>query len=128
MERNYIMPREIVFGNQSMLVGIDANYVIRDIYYPHVGMENHLNGHKNRMGIWIDGIFSWFDNPKWVKEIKYEPETLVGASVLENKEVGLRIIIADAVHHQKNVFLRQLSIENLYDKERTVRLYFSNDL
>jgi oligosaccharide amylase len=128
MERNYIMPREIVFGNQSMLVGIDANYLIRDIYYPHIGMENHLNGHKNRMGIWIDGIFSWFDNPNWVKEIKYEPETLVGASIIKNRELSLRIIISDAVHHQKNVFLRQLSIENLYDKERTVRLYFSNDL
>ncbi|MCK5345241.1 MAG: glycoside hydrolase family 15 protein, partial [Candidatus Heimdallarchaeota archaeon] len=122
------MPREIVFGNHSLLVGIDSEYLIRDIYYPHVGMENHLNGHRNRMGIWIDGNFSWLDSPKWTKDIKYEPETLVGASIAENHEVGLRIIVSDGVHHPKNVFLRQLSIENMRDTERTVRLYFSNDL
>jgi GH15 family glucan-1,4-alpha-glucosidase len=38
------MPRDIPVGNGRLLVCFDQNYCIRDLYFPHVGQENHVNG------------------------------------------------------------------------------------
>ena len=40
------MPRSIVYGTRKLLVCLDKDYNIRDIYYPHIGMEN-LGGKNN---------------------------------------------------------------------------------
>ena len=31
------VPRSLVVGNGNVLVGFDANYSVRDIYFPRVG-------------------------------------------------------------------------------------------
>src|SRR3989338_3617270 len=74
-EENY-MPRDIPVGNGSMLVTFDREYQIRDIYYPYVGKENHTIGHPSRMGVWVDGQFSWMGG-EWQKTLKYKEDTLV---------------------------------------------------
>jgi len=33
-------PSAIVYSNRHLLVSLDKDYNIRDIYYPHIGMEN----------------------------------------------------------------------------------------
>ena len=52
------MPRDIPVGNGNLLICFDKNYFIRDIYYPHVGQENHVGGSFFRFGIWVNGEFS----------------------------------------------------------------------
>jgi len=122
------MPRSIVFGNQSLLVCVDKHYNIRDIYYPHVGMENHVNGHECRIGVWVDNKYSWIESDDWKKKIKYFDDTLVGNSIFENKKLSTRIIINDLVYHKKNIFIRQLQIENISKTKREYRIFFSHDL
>ena len=46
------MPRDIPVGNGSLLVVFDADYTIRDLYYPRVGKENHALGNPCRFGVW----------------------------------------------------------------------------
>jgi len=53
------LPREIVLGNGNVLINFDRDLNLRDLYYPFVGMENHLAGHKNATGVWSGGKFSW---------------------------------------------------------------------
>jgi len=62
----------LVFGNGRFLVCEDENGVIRDIYYPHVGIENH--GNSIRAGICdLDcGLCSWFDT--WDVEQRYKSD------------------------------------------------------
>ncbi|MEM7682724.1 MAG: glycoside hydrolase family 15 protein [Planctomycetota bacterium] len=48
------MPRDIPVGNGQMLVCFDGHYRIRDLYYPHVGQENHLGGGPCRFGVFAD--------------------------------------------------------------------------
>lgn len=122
------MPRSIVFGNRQLLVCLDKEYNIRDIYYPHVGMENHLNGHHCRIGIWVDGLFSWLESDEWIKDIKYEEDTLVGHSYFENKRLSVKLEIVDCVHKNQTIFLRKLEITNLSDNERQFRVFFTQDL
>lgn len=47
------MPRDIPVGNGSLLIAFDADYTIRDLYYPHVGKENHAMGNPSRFGVQI---------------------------------------------------------------------------
>ena len=56
------MPRDLPLGNGSLLVAFDQSYQIRDLYWPHVGQENHALGHPFRTGVWADGQFRWFDD------------------------------------------------------------------
>jgi GH15 family glucan-1,4-alpha-glucosidase len=39
------MPRDLPLSNGSLLVAFDLEYRIRDVYSPHVGMENHAADH-----------------------------------------------------------------------------------
>jgi GH15 family glucan-1,4-alpha-glucosidase len=54
------MPRDIPVGNGNLLVCFDQEYRIRDLYFPHVGQENHLSGQFCRFGVWAGGRFSWW--------------------------------------------------------------------
>ena len=35
------MPRDLAISNGRLLVMFDRQYRIRDLYFPHVGKENH---------------------------------------------------------------------------------------
>src|SRR2546429_8053127 len=58
------MPRALPLSNGKLLVAFGRDYLIRDIYYPHVGKENHATGHPFRFGVWTAGGFSWM-GPDW---------------------------------------------------------------
>ena len=62
------MPRELCFGNGDLMIALDADLSIRDLYFPYVGMENHVGGHRCRLGAWVDGAFSWVDGD-WKRSI-----------------------------------------------------------
>ena len=53
------MPRDIPVGNGRLLVCFDKNYQIRDLYFPHVGQENHVSGNAFRLGVLAGNRFSW---------------------------------------------------------------------
>ena len=48
------MPRDIPVGNGRLLVTFDHQYQIRDIYFPHVGQENHAGAGPCRFGVYTD--------------------------------------------------------------------------
>jgi oligosaccharide amylase len=120
--------RDIPVGNGSLLVTFDDKYQIRDIYYPHVGQENHTEGFPFRFGVWADGEFSWvFDDNDWERELKYLPETLVTDVRLVNEKMGVEIVCNDTVLSHENVFLRKVRVKNLSDKRREFRIFSHHD-
>ena len=118
------MTRYFVLGNGNSLVCLDDKGRVRDFYYPYVGQENHVNGQKHRVGIWVDGHFSWFDSDQWERILAYKEEQLVTDIVGINKHLGIRLHFNDAMCFNKNIFLRKLTVENLTDKRRDVRVFF----
>jgi glucoamylase len=78
------MARDIPIGNGRLLVNFDRQYHIRDICFPHVGKENHTDGHRFGMGVWADGRFSWVHDT-WEIAQEYDSETLATHVVLENR-------------------------------------------
>jgi GH15 family glucan-1,4-alpha-glucosidase len=121
------MPRDIPVGNGSLLVNFDSTYQLRDLYWPHVGLENHTAGHPFRFGVWVDGQFSWVSQDDWQRHLEYEPATLVTNITLVNNKLGVRLLMKDVVDFHENLYLRQITVHNDRDQEREVRLFFSHD-
>jgi glucoamylase len=99
--------RDLPVGNGSLLVCFDDKYQIRDIYFPHVGQENHTDGHPFRFGVWVDGNFSWISDDDWTRELRYVDESLVTDVTLENANLSVRLECSDTVASHENVFLRR---------------------
>lgn len=122
------MPRPLVLGNGSLLIGIDEHYAIRDLFYPQVGLHNHLSGHMIRTGVWASGKFSWLDGDGWTRLMTYERGTLLARTKLSNVALGVRLSIDEGVHPQNPTFVRRILVQNRTDAAMDVRLFFTHDL
>ncbi len=121
------MPRDLPLGNGKLLVAFDSNYQIRDFYWPHVGQENHVNGHPFRTGVSVSGVFRWLSDVDWQREIKYEAETQVSAIRLTHPDLGLEIRAADTVDFYEDLLVRRFEVTNRANLEREVCLFFHHD-
>ena len=122
------MPRPLVLGNGELLVNLDSQLSIRDIYYPYVGWANHVGGYRCRVGVWTAEGFAWLEDGGWERRIGYETDTLVTRCTATHAKLGLRLYVSHAVLHDANVLLQRFRIENQQDEAREVRLFFSHDL
>lgn len=120
------MPRDIPVGNGSMLVTFDREYQIRDLYYPYVGKENHTIGHPCRMGVWVDGQFSWIEG-EWQKTLRYKEDTLVTNVKARNDRLKIELQMYDTVDFHLNIFVKEIVVRNLEGRDREVRLFFNHD-
>lgn len=121
------MPRDIPIGNGSLLVNFDCNYQLRDLYWPHVGQENHTAGYPFRFGVWVAGQFRWIDDPAWQRSLKYRNHTLVTDVSLSHPDLPLTIECHDLVDFHEDLYLRQVTVHNHSDEPRQVRLFFAHD-
>src|SRR5487761_1044923 len=103
----------------------DRQYQIADVFYPHVGMENHSLGHAFRFGVFVDGKLSW--TMGWTKTMRYIEDTLVTQVALENSELGLKLDCTDCVDFVSPIFLRTVKVSNLVGQAREARLFFHHD-
>jgi len=143
----------LIFGNGRILICEDEKGIIRDVYFPYVGLENH--GYAIRTGICdLDQgpkRCSWFDS--WNVEQKYKSSfkdrfcagsfpplgvegsdescvihglvSNIGETVFENPGMGLKVMVWDAVHPSLNYLCRVFEIQNQSTRVRNLRL-FSN--
>ena len=119
--------RDIPVGNGSLLVNFDDKYQIRDVYFPHVGQENHSEGFPFRFGVWAGGKFSWIFDDGWTRSLSYVRECLVTDVRLENAELGVRIECNDTVASHDNIFLRRVRVSNLDATAREIRVFLHHD-
>jgi oligosaccharide amylase len=122
------MPRELVIGNGQLLVNLDKHLQIRDIYFPFVGQQNHVQGHPNRIGVWIEGAFSWLQSGEWQIDLNYHTDALVTHSKAYNKRLNVTIIVEEGVHQQEMILVRKFTVKNHEQNARKVRLFFHHDL
>ena len=124
------MPRSLVIGNGQILAGFDDRMQMRDLYFPHVGMEDHTGyGNVHRTGVFVEGRgFAWFSDPSWSVEPKYRPDSLVGESRLRNDRLGIELIAEDYVHPFYNILIRNFRIRSTDGQEKKIRVYFHHNL
>jgi GH15 family glucan-1,4-alpha-glucosidase len=121
------MPKSLLLGNGSFLVGYDDHGQVKDFYYEYVGLDNQLTEEAvNHVGVWVDGAFSWLSDPAWSVNIDYEDETFTGRVVAVNHDLSLSITFIDVVYNETNIYIRRATVDNLADNGRTVRLFFNH--
>src|SRR6266850_6234077 len=120
------MPRDLLIGNGSLVVAFDSKYRLADIYFPHVGQENHA-GAPFRFGVWADDAFSWVEGDAWQRKLTYLRETLVSDVDCQNEDAGLRLRCYDIVDADANIYLRKIVVRNLRSDPRNVKLFFHHD-
>lgn len=110
-----------------MLVGLDEFGQVKDLYYDYVGLENHLTEEAvNRIGVWIDGDFSWFSDSRWSIKVEYVGGTMAGRIVAKNSDMEVEISILDAVYNERAIYLRKFTIHNQASRKRDFKLYLNH--
>jgi GH15 family glucan-1,4-alpha-glucosidase len=105
---------------------MDNKMRIRDLFYPHVGIENHIVGHKFQLGVWRDKVFKWTDDG-WNITSNYLPETLVSKCLAVNPQLQIELEINDAVYSFRDIYLRKVVVRNNGTSKHEIRLFFSHD-
>jgi len=118
------MARALTLGNGSLLVCLDQYGFVRDFYFPYVGLENHVSGHRHKIGISVNGKYSWLDDGSWKISLGYKPETMVGYLVCKNENLNVSLVMEDSVYNEENVFLRQVDIYNHGDEFMDIKIFF----
>ena len=118
------MPRALVLGNGKLTVTLDEFGFVRDVYFPYVGLENHVAGHRHRIGVWVNDQFSWLDDGTWQITLGYKPETMVGYLVCKHARLQISLVMEDIVYNETNVFLRQVDVYNHSDQHLDIRIFF----
>ena len=123
------MAKYLTLANGSLLVGINEYGQVRDLYYPYIGLENHISGasgsYTHRIGVWIDGRLAWLDDPSWQVSVGVVPGDVEGATTATNPALQVSLSIEDIVYNEKNVFLRKVSVKNQGALTRVIKVYFA---
>lgn len=119
------MARPLILSNGEMHVGINLYGQVHDFYYPYVGLENHAAAGKmrHRVGVWVEGAFSWLDDGSWQIDQDYVYEALIGRTRVHHVGLQISIEFEDCVDSTQAAFLRNIHVINLANRPREIRLY-----
>jgi len=106
------VPRSLVLGNGNALVGFDATYSVRDIYFPRVGDANQTMGNLCRTGFFIDGRFAWLDDSAWQRKLSYAEDSLVSEVTVAHQRLGITVNFEDYIDLARNWFIRNVTVQS----------------
>src|SRR3954447_25021026 len=127
------MPRDIPVGNGQLLVTFDHQYQIRDVYFPHVGQENHAGAGPCRFGVYSDlpgrnkSQLFWTSDPGWSIRQRYLRDTLTTSVSLDHRDLRLSLYCNDVVDFHRPIFVRKVKVKNLAAHDRLVRIMHHQD-
>ena len=121
--------RSLVLGNGSLLVTLDSRGEVRDLYFPNVGLENHVGGSfRHRIGVYVDGALSWLsDDPRWEIRVACEEDSLESRIKASNPALEVSLDFKDVVYNESDIFLRHVVVTNLAAREREIKIYFGHE-
>lgn len=121
------MSTALVLGNGKLLVNINNRLNLSDIYWPHVGQENHLAKEPNSIFLRINGHYTYLTDSSWIVRTEYIKDSLVGSSVAINKKYNIEVEIKDFVLPDRDVFVRIFNVRNLGKRDLDVQVYLKNN-
>ncbi|MDB5184503.1 MAG: glycoside hydrolase 15-like protein [Candidatus Saccharibacteria bacterium] len=119
------MGRPVVLSNGQLFVGLDESGLVHDFYYPYVGLENLTNARssQHKIGVWVDGQFSWTNDGMWSTEVTFEDGALISAITLHSDSLQLQLELHDYIDAEHNALVRHITISNQADHDRDIRLF-----
>ncbi|MGH7234144.1 MAG: hypothetical protein ACREF7_01730, partial [Candidatus Saccharimonadales bacterium] len=119
------MSRPVVLSNGQLFVGLDSNGLVHDFYYPYVGLDNLTNARSlpHKIGVWVNGQFSWVDDGKWEINLDFEETALISHVSMYNSQLGVRLNFEDFIDRQYNALVRRIKVKNEFSEAREIRLF-----
>lgn len=114
-----------MLGNGGLTVGLNESGLVHDFYYPYVGLDN-LNTSRSlhhKIGVWVDGAFSWVDDGSWQIDVNFESNALVSEISMRNEGLQVELSFNDFVDSEFNAFCRQITVVNKATDYRNIRLF-----
>jgi oligosaccharide amylase len=127
------MPRDIPVGNGQLLVTFDHQYQLRDLYFPHVGQENHAGAGPCRFGVYTTvpagqrGKLAWTTDEGWHIRQRYLRDTLTTSVSLDHKDLKLSLYCNDTVDFHRPILVRRIKVANHANQGRVVRILHHQD-
>src|SRR4030043_1047980 len=122
------MAKAAVLGNGKLLIGLDRFGQVKDVYFHYAGLENHVSENLvHKIGVWANDRLSWLSDSAWQVTVATEKDTMGTLIAAESQEFGLKIKLSDIVYNEKNIFIREIEVENLYDVRRKIKIYFNQE-
>jgi len=119
------MGRPVMLSNGSLMVGLNEQGLVHDFYYPYIGLENLSTSRRvhHKIGVWVDGRFSWVDDGTWDISVNFETDALVSNIRVQSDELGIELVFNDFVDSEHNAFCRRVTLTNQADQPRNIRLF-----
>lgn len=129
------MPRDIPVGNGKLLLTFDHRYQIRDVYFPHVGQENHAGQGPCRFGVYTPspdaptktGRLAWTSDPEWTIHQRYLRDTLTTSVSLDHAGMKVALYCNDCVDFHRPVYVRKIKVKNHDTVDRQFMLLHHQD-
>jgi GH15 family glucan-1,4-alpha-glucosidase len=114
--------RLCVLGNGSLFLGFDAEAKTREIFWPVVGLANHVGeGARNICLIWYDGTFHRTGGTSWHTQARYG-EGMCFDWAFKHKQLPLSVEMSDCVDPYNPLWARAISLN--FKSADKVCLYF----
>lgn len=119
------MGRPVILGNGSLAVGLNEQGLVHDFYYPYVGLDNLTTARSthHKIGVWIDGTFSWIDDGSWDISVDFETDALVSTISAKNSKLQVELHFKDFIDNSVNVFCRKITVSNTANSYRNIRVF-----
>lgn len=119
------MGRSVILSNGRLAVGLNEKGLVHDFYYPYVGLENLTTARSvhHKIGIWVDGQFSWVDDGDWHHTVDFETDALVSTITMSSEQLGVRLEFNDFIDSEYSAFCRVIKVTNCMEKPRCIRLF-----
>jgi len=117
--------RPVVLSNGQVFVGLDESGLVHDFYYPYVGLENLSNARRSqhKIGVWVDGQFSWTNDGSWDISTDFEIDALISDIVMRSDKLNLSLHFQDFIDSDNNSLIRHITVKNEAQEAREVRLF-----
>ncbi|MBP7859669.1 glycoside hydrolase family 15 protein [Patescibacteria group bacterium] len=119
------MARYATLGNGNLLILMDKHGFVRDLYYPHAGLENHVVSQKHLIGISINRKFYWLSELD--HKVIQSSKSLKSIAKYTHFDEGIEIKIDSLVYNEKNIFVRKVKINNKSNNEKEIKLFFHHE-
>jgi GH15 family glucan-1,4-alpha-glucosidase len=122
------MSRAIILSNGELALALDEFARVRDIYYPHVGLEDHARGHyMHRIGVFADGRMSWLgEDTAWQITVGCADDALESRIVAVHPDLKVELAFTDAVYNEQPIFLRRVTVINRSAEARGIKIFFAH--
>lgn len=119
------MARPAILSNGQLMVGLNEHGLVHDFYYPYVGLDNLTTSRSvhHKIGLWVDGDFTWVDDGSWETNVSLEDDALIANTSMLNKNIQIKLSTVDFVDPANNAFIRRIKVSNLSGAKRDVRIF-----